>query len=155
MNTSSAAARPVSDEMQDAVERLRSTINTVASDPVAGNAEFFDMEPGLFRALARQRGGRDSIGTSWERPLPQHFGYRLAPVQRQVAGLNGLASLLLADFETQQEGEAHQQFTPFLREQLFMALTELAGAAYETMQGLSNELADTDYKARKAQGGGE
>lgn len=123
-------------EFREAVARFADTLNTVAGNPPAGNADL----PYLFHALERQRWGKDHCGANWDQPLPARQASTLARTHRQAAGLNALASLLLADFETQECGSEEPHFTPHLREGLFLALTELANEVHGALSVIGEHL---------------
>lgn len=142
----SADTAPIGDTLEDVA---RTAVGTAS-----GNDRLFDMAPGLFRALERQRPGRDAVGINWVRQMPPGVGYCLASVHRKLTAIDGIASLLRADFETQMEGDESEQLPVTLRESLMMALTELVSSARDAMCTVGEDFGDADYKARGAQDGG-
>lgn len=144
--SASADTAPIGDTLEDVA---RTAVGTAPA-----NNRLFDMAPGLFRALERQWPGRDAVGINWVRQMPPSVGYRLASVHRKLTAIDGIASLLRADFETQMEGDESEQLPVTLRESLMMALTELVSSARDAMCTVGDDFGDADYKARRAQDGG-
>ena len=145
-SASADTAAPISDTLADTA---RTAVGTAP-----GNDRLFDMKPGLFRALERQSPARDAVGVNWVRPMPPGAGYCLASVHRKLTAIDGIASLLRADFENQMEGDEVEQLPATLRESLLMALTELVSSARNAMCTVGEDFGDADYKARRAQEGG-
>jgi hypothetical protein len=55
----------------------------------------------------------------------------------------------MADHETVEAGSEEPHFTPFMREGLFLALTELASDVHSTLSGIGSDL----QVAKRAGGG--
>lgn len=136
MNASRAKAVPVSDEMKDAVKRVSEAVGVISG----GDAAVNEAPPYFFDALQRQRYGIDHCGQNWERALPAGQSAVLARVHRKASAVDALAGLLMADFEAQQPGADEPQFSPAMREGLFLALTELASDVHGAISGIGMDM---------------
>lgn len=143
-------AHDTTPEFRDAVARFAETLNALAASPPATNDPEHDYTSTFFRRLRQSDGGRDVSGVDWNRPLPGHFGYRLASVCREVHAITGLAELLHADNAAREEGSDSDQLGEYRRNQMFIALVELANNTAHTLGTLGDCLMDEDMKARRA-----
>ena len=138
-------------EFRDALAGLAETINAVAGQLPATNEAVPDYTSTFFRRLRQSDGGAHDVGgVNWNRPLPAHFGYRLASVCREVHAITGLAELLHADNAAREEGSDSDQLGEYRRNQMFVALVELANNTAHTLGTLGDYLMDEDMKARRA-----
>lgn len=140
----------IAPEFRDALAGLAETINAVAGQLPATNEAVPDYTSTFFRRLRQSDGGCDVAGVNWNRPLPAHFGYRLASVCREVHAITGLAELLHADNAAREEGSDSDQLGEYRRNQMFVALVELANNTAHTLGTLGDYLMGEDMKARRA-----
>lgn len=122
-----------------ASENIASVLRAVSLQPEPAN-EATDRLPEFFEALRRQRHDIDHCGTNWRGGLTDRQSCRLAGAHRKTSGISALASLLMADFEVQQDGD-EPAFSPHTREGLFLALTELTQDVHNTLSVIGQELA--------------
>lgn len=123
-------------EFREAVARFAETLNTVAGHPPAGNGD----QPYFFGSLDRQHWGLDHCGANWNQPLPPRLASQLARVHRKACGIDALAGLLMADFETRFTGDEEPRFTGCMAEGLFLAMTELAADVRNTLSVMGEQL---------------
>lgn len=126
-------------EIEAALDRMAETLKHLRRDPTPVN----DDQAYFFHALDRQRWGKDHCGTNWEQPLPPRLASQLARVHRKACGIDALAGLLMADFETRIAADEEPRFTACITEGLFLALTELAGEMHNTLSVLGEQLERT------------
>ncbi|HLM52317.1 MAG TPA: hypothetical protein VK325_01695 [Pseudoxanthomonas sp.] len=113
----------------DAVEQ-RVTTDPPASNLPPGTSDFFF-------ALSRERFAASSCGRDWGGTnIPAPYVHRLARVDRCLAGISGVSTILHAALHAQENSDPDQALGHNLTDRLHFALAELVSSASSAIDSI-------------------